>query len=163
MKFIHVVLAIIYECRGLWKFLVPLVKSIFNEKIWQCPFAHNPGKDFDIFVLIRGKNRSSKSIFLIRNLLKYAYMYVILILPYYGYNFVCIQSIYISWSAHKLCTYIWLTLLIIADDELILNDGQQFSTIDNDNDDSTQNCADLGRGGWWYFTCFHVRTFININ
>lgn len=41
------------------------------------------------------------------------------------------------------------------------NNGQQFSTVDMDNDNSTINCA-LERGGpWWNGACSHVK-FIKV-
>ena len=32
--------------------------------------------------------------------------------------------------------------------------GRPFSTVDNDNDGSSGNCAKTNGGGWWYSSCF---------
>uniref|UniRef100_H3ATP6 Fibrinogen C-terminal domain-containing protein n=2 Tax=Latimeria chalumnae TaxID=7897 RepID=H3ATP6_LATCH len=34
------------------------------------------------------------------------------------------------------------------------HDNSQFSTKDNDNDQSTKNCAKSAKGGWWYDDCY---------
>ena len=36
------------------------------------------------------------------------------------------------------------------------HDGMMFSTWDNDNDPSYDNCAQLYAGGWWYNSCAWV-------
>ncbi|KFM70831.1 Techylectin-5A, partial [Stegodyphus mimosarum] len=33
------------------------------------------------------------------------------------------------------------------------HDGQLFSTMDRDHDNSTENCAEKHKGGWWYAAC----------
>ncbi|XP_028401411.1 techylectin-5B-like [Dendronephthya gigantea] len=40
-----------------------------------------------------------------------------------------------------------------AGDALVLHDGMEFSTHDQDNDKSAQNCAQTYKGGWWYNAC----------
>ena len=34
--------------------------------------------------------------------------------------------------------------------------GSKFSTYDNDNDGSNDNCASLYRAGWWFSACYRV-------
>lgn len=42
-----------------------------------------------------------------------------------------------------------------ATDELKINNGQRFTTFDNDNDvHSTANCGDAYKSGWWFKNCF---------
>ena len=36
------------------------------------------------------------------------------------------------------------------------HNGMKFTTLDNDNDRHTVNCADLGASGWWYNSCYHI-------
>jgi hypothetical protein len=31
-----------------------------------------------------------------------------------------------------------------------------FSTMDRDNDDNEDNCAEIYNSGWWHSSCFHV-------
>ena len=38
-------------------------------------------------------------------------------------------------------------------DALYFNNGMSFSTWDRDNDDSSANCANARKGGWWYAGC----------
>ena len=40
-----------------------------------------------------------------------------------------------------------------AGDSFLYATGAPFSTIDNDNDNSTANCATLYMGAWWYTHC----------
>ena len=40
-----------------------------------------------------------------------------------------------------------------AGDSLSYNNGQKFSTIDRDNDESGGHCAELYYGAWWYRNC----------
>ena len=47
----------------------------------------------------------------------------------------------------------------VAGDSLRLNDQEAFSTFDNDNDLSNDNCAHLSRGAFWYGDC----TSVNVN
>jgi len=47
----------------------------------------------------------------------------------------------------------------IPNDQGIYYDGMMFSTPDNDNDKSGNNCAATYKSGWWYDKCF----YININ
>ncbi|XP_011196313.1 microfibril-associated glycoprotein 4-like [Zeugodacus cucurbitae] len=47
-----------------------------------------------------------------------------------------------------------------AGDSLLgYHDGQKFSTYDQDNDNTTANCAEYFKGGWWYNRCL----FGNLN
>ena len=41
-----------------------------------------------------------------------------------------------------------------GDDAMPYHNGQQFSTIDNDNDPWGSNCAYVHQGGWWYNACY---------
>jgi len=40
-----------------------------------------------------------------------------------------------------------------------LSNGMKFSTLDNDNDKDSKNCAATYKSGWWHNNCF----MININ
>lgn len=40
-----------------------------------------------------------------------------------------------------------------AGDSLKLNENMKFSTYDRDNDISTNNCANICSGGWWFSKC----------
>ena len=40
-----------------------------------------------------------------------------------------------------------------AGDSFLIHNGAPFSTIDNDNDNSSDNCATLFMGAWWYTQC----------
>uniref|UniRef100_A0A1X7SSR3 Fibrinogen C-terminal domain-containing protein n=1 Tax=Amphimedon queenslandica TaxID=400682 RepID=A0A1X7SSR3_AMPQE len=40
-----------------------------------------------------------------------------------------------------------------AGDSLAYHNGSRFSTKDNDNDDSSSNCAQRTTGAWWYRSC----------
>ncbi|KAE8595616.1 hypothetical protein XENTR_v10015814 [Xenopus tropicalis] len=42
-----------------------------------------------------------------------------------------------------------------AGDSMYANNSQ-FTTKDRDNDMYAANCADVGRGGWWYTICFNA-------
>jgi len=43
-----------------------------------------------------------------------------------------------------------------AGDSLSYSNDQQFSTLDQDNDDNSGgSCANIYRGGWWYKSCFN--------
>ena len=42
-----------------------------------------------------------------------------------------------------------------ANDALRYHNGKPFSTFDNDNDDTGDNCATLYGGGWWFSSCYH--------
>ena len=42
---------------------------------------------------------------------------------------------------------------MILGDSLTSQNGQQFSTRDEDNDNSTINCAEELGGGWWFSDC----------
>ena len=39
-------------------------------------------------------------------------------------------------------------------DGLAHHDGQQFTTVDRDNDRNAGNCAQKYKGGWWYDSCY---------
>lgn len=41
-----------------------------------------------------------------------------------------------------------------AFDSLSRHSGHQFTTFDRDNDDSSNNCAVIYSGAWWYWDCF---------
>ena len=41
-----------------------------------------------------------------------------------------------------------------GNDAMDVHNGQQFSTYDNDNDQSGGNCAYIDQAGWWY--CYHA-------
>ena len=36
------------------------------------------------------------------------------------------------------------------------HDGMKFSTLDNDNDKHSSNCAVRYKSGWWHNSCFHI-------
>lgn len=40
-----------------------------------------------------------------------------------------------------------------AGDSLSYHNTQPFSTKDQDNDSTTENCAERYKGGWWYSKC----------
>ena len=40
-----------------------------------------------------------------------------------------------------------------------LHNGMKFSTLDNDNDMTSSNCAASYKSGWWHNDCYHI----NIN
>ncbi|XP_021953631.1 angiopoietin-related protein 7 [Folsomia candida] len=46
-----------------------------------------------------------------------------------------------------------------AGDSLSYNDGKEFSTYENDNDNALGNCAAKWRGGWWHGNCSYA--FLN--
>ena len=47
-----------------------------------------------------------------------------------------------------------------AGDAMAFQNGMQFTKIDNDNDaDSTRNCAVVFRGGWWYKNCHNTNPY----
>ena len=39
-------------------------------------------------------------------------------------------------------------------DYMAYHNGYQFSTYDQDHDSSTNNCAFINQGGWWYNSCY---------
>ncbi|XP_048742437.2 fibrinogen-like protein 1 [Ostrea edulis] len=41
-------------------------------------------------------------------------------------------------------------------DELLYHNHMEFTTMDRDNDNHEDNCAEIFRNGWWYNHCFHV-------
>ena len=43
-----------------------------------------------------------------------------------------------------------------AGDAMSSHNGQRFSTYDNDNDDSVNNCAALNSGGFWFGHCYQA-------
>ena len=45
--------------------------------------------------------------------------------------------------------------LFLTGDGIAANNGQVFSTKDNDNDTWDKNCADNFKGGWWYTACYY--------
>ena len=51
---------------------------------------------------------------------------------------------------------VWFNKLIVAvvGNSLSSHVGMKFSTIDVDNDESTDNCAAMRSGGWWYWGCY---------
>eukprot|EP00058_Branchiostoma_floridae_P024839 XP_002610329.1 hypothetical protein BRAFLDRAFT_62447 [Branchiostoma floridae] len=40
-----------------------------------------------------------------------------------------------------------------AGDSLMSHDGNPFSTLDRDNDESSSSCSELLKGAWWYGDC----------
>ena len=36
---------------------------------------------------------------------------------------------------------------------MFLNNGMQFTTFDVDEDKINANCAEIMRGGWWFYNC----------
>ena len=42
-----------------------------------------------------------------------------------------------------------------AQDAMTIHNEKPFSTFDNDNDDSSNNCAHSWKGGWWFRSCYH--------
>lgn len=41
-----------------------------------------------------------------------------------------------------------------AGDGFSIHRGCQFSTYDNDNDESPGQCATVSHGAWWYYSCY---------
>lgn len=41
--------------------------------------------------------------------------------------------------------------------------GRKFSSLNNDNDNSSINCASLHSSGWWYNKCHYSYNYVNIN
>ncbi|XP_071957500.1 fibrinogen-like protein A isoform X1 [Antedon mediterranea] len=41
-----------------------------------------------------------------------------------------------------------------AGDSLAFHNGQQFTTKDRNNDKHSGNCAEIRKGGWWYYSCY---------
>ena len=42
-----------------------------------------------------------------------------------------------------------------AGDSLVQHNGQMFSTLDRDNDESGASCAEFYTGAWWYYSCLY--------
>ncbi|CAG2205741.1 unnamed protein product [Mytilus edulis] len=49
-----------------------------------------------------------------------------------------------------------------AGDQLTYHNGCKFSTMDQDNDPNSDNCAKRAKGGWWYKSC-HVSNLNGIH
>ena len=68
------------------------------------------------------------------------------------------------WAANilnsKYLMLIWLPLpgkgvsFYFKGDSLKRHNGLKFSTLDQDNDADSGNCASMHKGGWWYDHCF---------
>ena len=61
--------------------------------------------------------------------------------------YVFIEQLYQSDSADL------ITVRNIVGDALNIHNLQMFTTIDRDNDNSNNNCADRYTGAWWYNNC----------
>ena len=60
-----------------------------------------------------------------------------------------------STSEHCLVKHVSVFHLLFKGDSLFHHRGHKFSTRDQDNDmQSRRACAQLYKGGWWYYTCF---------
>ena len=45
-------------------------------------------------------------------------------------------------------------LVFFTGDSLTIHNGHYFSTHDQDNDVHSPNCAQVYKGGWWYYACY---------
>lgn len=50
--------------------------------------------------------------------------------------------------------WVFDTTTVIAGDSLIYSNNMKFSTADQDNDNSTTNCADTYKTAGWFKSCF---------